>query len=419
MVHNDNNIIYKYGPATGLWRRIGEAELMQHVAGIIRSLAMERGFCPDGIANARLCRDIISFISFSDGMMPSLETRYIHVANGVLEITVDGVELKPFSPHYYSRNRTEIAYDPNATCPRFLSELMERALPRSEDVEVIQRYSGQCLLGRNLTQTLLLLTGNAGTGKGTIVNIIQKMIGIDNCTELRTRQLPGRFEVGRFIGKTLLYGPDVPSDFLYKSGAERIKSLCGGDPLAAEIKGVQEGISLKGDFNIIVTGNEKLLLKVDGDSDAWKRRLLWLCFEQPQVQCPVSGFDDMLIRAEGSGILNWMIEGAKRVLADRIPIPGSMKNRVEELLQESNSVYGFIAKCVSKAAGKTIAQDWLYRNYERWCANNDWTPVGPRSFGAKANRLIMSMFGIPQAHDIQNSAGTYVRGYRGIEIAKP
>ena len=128
---------------------------------------------------------------------PKAETPYfIHVANGVLEVNKDSVELKPFSPDYYSRNRCEIAYNTSAECPRFIKDLMERALP-PEDIDTIQRYCGQCLLGDNLTQTFLLLTGNAGSGKGTIVNIIQRVIGRQNCTELRTKHLEERFEIAR------------------------------------------------------------------------------------------------------------------------------------------------------------------------------------------------------------------------------
>ena len=107
--------------------------------------------------------------------------------------------MLPFSPDYFSRNQ----------------------LP--------EQYMGQCLLGRNISQTFLILSGTPGGGKGTLVNVIEQLIGRDNSVELRTNCLTGRFEVGRYLGKKLLIGRDVPSDFLQRAGAQKLKSRGPGD----------------------------------------------------------------------------------------------------------------------------------------------------------------------------------------------
>ena len=96
----------------------------------------------------------------------------IHVCNGVLHLDEDPPGLHPFSPDYYSRNRSEIQYDPAGTCPRFLDELLRPALPE-EDISLLQRYAGMCLLGGNPAHRLLVLRGTAGGGKSTLVEIIE------------------------------------------------------------------------------------------------------------------------------------------------------------------------------------------------------------------------------------------------------
>src|SRR5262249_54824595 len=50
--------------------------------------------------------------------------RLVHLANGVLRFREDSYELLPFSPEFISRNASPIVYDPKATCPHFLEELI-------------------------------------------------------------------------------------------------------------------------------------------------------------------------------------------------------------------------------------------------------------------------------------------------------
>jgi phage/plasmid-associated DNA primase len=81
------------------------------------------------------------------------------------------------------------------------------------------------LIGENLAQRLLILTGTAGGGKGTFIRVLVGILGQTNVASLRTQLLNERFELGRFLGKTLLYGADVPEKFLNHRGASVLKSL--------------------------------------------------------------------------------------------------------------------------------------------------------------------------------------------------
>ena len=65
----------------------------------------------------------------------------------------------------------------------------------------------------------MILTGTPGGGKGTFVDVLVGIIGQVNLASLRPQLLAERFELGRFLGKTLLYGADVPENFLNQRGA--------------------------------------------------------------------------------------------------------------------------------------------------------------------------------------------------------
>ena len=417
LVYSDG-FYWQYDPKTGIWNQVQENQMNNLIGDSIREYGKKCGLNLARKVTAAVCRSIRAFMAPErNDPFKSKSTRYIHVGNGILVLSNDGTfTLQPFSPDFYSRNQCKINYDPAAKCPRFLNELLSPAIS-PEDIALLQLYAGQCLLGDNFTQTFLLLTGTAGGGKGTIVKIIEGIIGKENHAQLRTELLGERFELGRFIGKTLLTGPDVPSDFLLKKHAGMIKSLCGHDSLTAEIKGVQGGVQLQGRFNMIITANDRLKLNVDGDAAAWKRRVLWIPYQNPPVKNKIDNFDLLLIQEEGSGILNWMLEGATKVLATGIPKNTKAQQRIENLLQESDSVYGFLNCRIEKAKGSSLTVEALYGEYESWCNRNQWTAFPMRLANGKLREGIMSIFQIPQSHDLEYW-GRQTRGYHGIRIKR-
>lgn len=217
-ISRSSGIIWRYTSTSGLWLRVSAEELNNLIAKTARDYDVTCGI--GGLVtkiNEPTCNHIRKFMKDAEkDLFKDRPRTLIHVGNGMVEARDDGTcILKPFSPDYYSRNQCNIEYNPDAQCPRFLSELLEPMLPEN-DIETLQLYCGQCLLGINFYQKLLLLTGTPGGGKGTLVSIIRAIVGEANSVELRTEHLGERFELARFIGKTLLIGSDVPSDFLLK-----------------------------------------------------------------------------------------------------------------------------------------------------------------------------------------------------------
>jgi len=90
------------------------------------------------------------------------------------------------------------------------------------------------LFGYNLPQRFLIVT-HAEWRQGTLVRIIQALVGAVNTYQLRTECLQERFETYRYRGKTLLIGPDVRGDFLMERG-RACEGAGRGDPISAEGK---------------------------------------------------------------------------------------------------------------------------------------------------------------------------------------
>jgi P4 family phage/plasmid primase-like protien len=333
------------------------------------------------------------------------EKASIHVANGVLDLPTDSPRLLPFSHEHMSRNRSEIPYVPEAACPRFLGELLGPALD-ADDISLLQRIAGQCLIGVNLAQKILLILGTAAGGKSTLVSILEKIIGMHNVANVRVAHMEGRFEMAGYLGKTLLTGKDVRSDFLDSEAAYTLKPLVGGDHLEAEKKNGRHRVGFVGEFNVIITANSRLVVNLDSDVEAWRRRLLIVDYVNPPVAKPRPKFASELVREEGPGILNWCVEGARQLLAElkefgRVQLTDAQRRRVDDLLDESDSVRQFASLQLANERGGSVTVAELQVAYVDFCMGRGWQPRPVHQFDRSIAKVMLELHRSPKRTDIK------------------
>ena len=61
--------------------------------------------------------------------------------------------------------------------------------------------------------------------------------------------------------------------------------------MVAEIKGSNERPEIQGQFNIIITCNSRLSVRLEGDADAWRRRLVIVGYRKPKAVKPIADLD--------------------------------------------------------------------------------------------------------------------------------
>ncbi len=410
---NEKNF-YRYDVETGLWKYLHKEIVIAGISARLLTASRTEGndFLERMRTSARL-RNII-FLMQGIAAKPDAfkkEKKYVHVANGVINCE-DEICLEDFSPNYYSRNASPISYVEGAECPRFLNELLLPAVGE-DDVLLIQKWAGMALTGCNLIQRIPLLTGTPGRGKTTIVSVLEKLIGQFNVAELRTEHLPGRFELFACIGKTLLTGKDVAGDFLMRKGASQLKKLVGGDLLEVEGKGINERFQMVGQFNIIITCNSRLRIRLEGDVDAWRRRLMIMNIDAPPPKKMIRGFDDILIKEEGPGILNWAFGGVLMLLEDIAEFGDiRMTERQHSLVAESESVRHFLNDRVERANGGDLTGDELLLAYGDYCTDKSWGPLPVTEFQRELPNLMLEIFSAPKSHSIKRKDGSKREFYR-------
>jgi hypothetical protein len=213
------NRFWTYSPDEGVYIETREAVLLTRLSRLL----LEASRACDGAVTKKLefgfrdSANLVGVVKHAQGLLAKPHdffdrglTEFIPCRNGMLRLS--DRELLGFSPGYRRRNKLGVAYDSTAKCPLFLDTLMRPALD-SDDLDLLQRWCGLALVGENIAQRIMLLTGTAGGVKGTFIRVLVGVIGAGNVGALRTQLLGEPFELGRLLGKTLLYGADVPDDF--------------------------------------------------------------------------------------------------------------------------------------------------------------------------------------------------------------
>ena len=309
-------------------------------------------------------------------------------------------------------------YVPGAKCPTFENVLLGNSL-EVDDIGLLQRWSGLALAGRNISQKMVILSGTAGAGKGTFIRILKGIIGAENIGSLRTGQLNQRFEIGRLIDRTLLYGADVPANFLSSENASVLKSLTGGDPITVELKGSMAAPSLTCEFNIIVTSNSRLVVHLEGDVEAWQRRLVIIRYEKPKPANAIPDLDKKIFENEASGVLNWMLDGfyALRSANWQLALSRSQKARVDELLLESDSVNVFYRECcIADTLAEGMSVTDAFGAYADFCMDKGWNAVDRYRFGRECAEVVQRLFRLATRHDIKGQDDKRQKGWKGLRL---
>ena len=416
---------YGYDIGQGIYQPVREAHLNAKLSRLLLMGAREaKGVGTQNLeyklrSTGRLdgvLRRARGILEVEDDFFDTGLTEFIPCANGMLRVS--DMTLVPFSPDFRRRNKLGVSHSSTATCPSFLGILLRPALNEA-DIKLLQRWCGLALVGNNLAQKILLITGTAGGGKGTFVRVLTGIIGKHNLASLRTRCLHNRFEIGRLVGKSLLYGADVDEGFLSTEGASILKSLTGGDPVSVEFKRKNSTPELACHFNVVVTCNTLPQIRLQGDVDAWRRRMAIIEFRRDKPKREIVDLSERILAEEGPGILNWMLEGLQELRqADwRLELDDSQRRRVDDLLGESDSVAVFVQEArVAASAEANLTTTACYGAYVQFCQERGWQEVSRKKFGNVIGELIARRFGLTARHDVDGGDGSFQRGWKGIRF---
>lgn len=412
---------YRWDADEGLWLYIPRRSLMAMLSRFVKTV-VDEAKQPSLMVKATP--------AFIKGVMQMMEgiaefgepasnySAVIPVKKGVLVLSGEVPVLRDSQPKDWFTVKSPYAYDPDAKCDRFLKELLEPALGSQENVSFLQRDLGRMLVAGNFAQIISIIIGLGGSGKSVLIAILEQIIGFVLFAYLRSSQLTGRFETHGFLGKSILVGKDVAPDYLSNDGASVVKSLTGADRLQVEQKfgGKHD---LRGSFYIIITTNSRLKVKLQGDLSAWRRRLVVHEFSRKAPEKRIPNFDQVLLDEEGSGILNWLVQG---FLAHRqelrehgtLKLTVEQQQRVDDWLMESDALRAFATASISAGTG-TITVEEVWNAFCTFARKRQWRLPRKQRFQEDFPEVMFELFGVERDNHIRRF-GVEVRGYRGVQL---
>lgn len=294
-------------------------------------------------------------------------TDYINFTNGMLNWRT--LELLPHSPDYGSTVQLPVEWQPSAEAPVF-DEFLHSVL--SDDyAELAWEMIGYLMLNGNPLQVAFLLLGDGQNGKGTLLRVIQNLLGRENTSAQSLDSLSNnRFSPANLFGMLANLAGDIDATYLEKTAA--FKKLTGEDEFDGEHK---YGAA----FNFtswavpVFSAN-----KIPGSSDTshgYLRR--WKIVEFMRVITPeerIPGLSTKLseelpgIAATGVRMLRTLMgrnDGKGALKAD-----GDIEHGASRFAEAIDQVRQWVDQCCMPAPDQRIEASALYQSYRFWASQN-------------------------------------------------
>ena len=401
------------------WTTLDEMSLLNELEGLISSVARDLDFQDKTRVLESDLLEIVRVLKrrTRKAGFPTPSPDAIPAANVLLiwDEAQRDICIREYSPDFMICDRLPVKYDPAATAPQFEAVIHE-ILPDPEDLRVAQEYLGAALFFVNLTRKFILCYGEGGCGKSVLILFLTKILGAARVFDLNIESVKHDYALaGLKPQTTLLTASEATSGVLCSVGAEWVKKAVGGDFFQTQRKYCNEKCDHQGTFSFAIISNHRLRFQFEGRGDEWRDRAIPIFFDRhiPEERREL-GLVDRLLREEGPGILNWFLEGTRRVRQNNwlISISPVQRDRIERLLALSNPMAVFVQNHVAFSAGHsfTSAEAWSHYLKVRQEAG---LPV--LESAAFYKQLAKSMGEIYQTATVNSLPGKQ-RGYRGFEL---
>ena len=250
-----------------------------------------------------------------------------------------------------------------------------------ERIDYIQQLLGIALIGEVRWHVLPVFVGVGANGKSTLLEIASKVLGTYARTMpenflLDTNSQQHATEIANLRGVRFAVASETRPDG--KFNESRIKMLTGGDTISAR-KMYKDFFDFKPSHTLFLAVNHLPAVR-SGGSGFWRRlRKIDFSYQVPEG-LQRQGLAQEVFEKEGPGVLAWMIEGARKVLADGLQEPKSVNLATREYQFEEDHISKFIEDCIAQNVNGTVTSEDLQNAYRNWCAQNGETSLAMTPF---------------------------------------
>lgn len=326
-------------------------------------------------------------LNYHKHVLKSRDTRYITAvlkeARPMLYIESSGLDADAYllntpsatynlktgeeQPHIFTDFITKkTAVDPSDDGVDFWEDALHTFFCGDRDlIEYAQDIVGLAAIGKVLNEVLIIAHGGGKNGKSTFWNSIARVLGTytghmsaETLTVSRINHQP---EMAELKGKRLVIAAELEDGV--RLNTSRVKQLCSTDKIFAAKKYHQPTAFTPSHTAILYTNH---LPRVGAlDAGTW-RRLQVLPFDaQISETADVKNYGDFLFENAGGAILQWVIDGAKRIIAKNYKLtpPPVVQNAIQRYRDSQNWLARFIEECCEVDASYEVKSGELVTAY--------------------------------------------------------
>lgn len=237
-------------------------------------------------------------------------------------------------------------------------------------------------------QTITILQGTGANGKSTFLNILNKILGVENVSNMTLQDLGNknnRFASANLFQKEANLFADIDSDFLKSTSL--LKALTGGDRLSAEFKG-KDHFMFVNFAKLIFSANE--LPAFSDFTRGFERRLYVIPFDCVIDDSFKDRHDLKSIEDEIPLFAFYCIAMFKEAL-DRgeLTVSDKMKAAKEKWFKESNHVLRFVEEeCViNKQTKLGDPSKNIYEEYQNFCYRESLRELSQPKFTKQLEKM--------------------------------
>ena len=318
-----------------------------------------------------------------DGRVKPSSRDVISCANGLLDTNT--LELMPHTPAYFTMNRLDFDYDPDAPVPerwlRFLDELWPGD-PESQ--QALQEMFGYYLTPDTSHHKAHVMIGPPRSGKGTIAYILEQLLGEGNTAGPLISSLGKPFGLESLIGKTLAIVPDARVSKRTDTApiVEALLAITGDDKVSVQRKNKVDWHGRLGARLLILSNTVPETVDEGG---VLPTRFIVLAMAVSFLNREDTGLRDVL-RWEVPGIMNWSLVGL-RLLRERgrFMQPEAGLKRLGDIEVKTTPGPAFVKDCLLLNKTALVLHEQVWKVWEEWCEGKGIEP-GTRAMMGKMLR---------------------------------
>lgn len=363
---------YIYNVAKGIWEANAEPFIKNLMAEKLKSALRKHQY-----------REVIFNIKANSYENVAESQNKIALQNGILNL--DTLKIEAPTPGNFILSQITPTYNLQADCPVIKKALLE--ILGSFWLPTIQEYIGYCLYRGMPFHKLLLLIGGGNNGKSKILALITEFLGPKNCSSIPLQQLcEDKFSLAQLYGKMSNICADLSSSEISKLGP--LKLLTGDDYIYARNL-YSKGFSFKNKAKMLFSAN--IAPQINENTDAVYRRLLVIpCNNKFEGKnCDPNILAKMTTPTELSGLLNWALEGLKRLLKKGHFTNDQSAEKIRtNYIRQSNPAKAFIEERIEYVNDCTQFIPKLYEEFIKFCKSERLATVPQRILTENLKRMI-------------------------------